>query len=111
MNLTELDARADQIADKLREAKRKECQPFGVEGHAFRMYPPLTEEEVARFEARYGIELPADYRAFITRVADGGAGPAYGMCSLADALTYDRGPVPDDFLRQPFLHAAAYNPL
>lgn len=105
-----LDARVDWVAKKLRTAVRARLQPFGVEGHKFRLKPPLTEEQVAAFENRYSIELPADYRAFITRVANGGAGPAYGMYSLEQALTRERGLVPDDFLSTPFPHTSAYNP-
>jgi hypothetical protein len=65
---------------------------------------------VAGFERRHAIELPPEYRAFITGVMNGGAGPAYGMYSLAEAVTKERGRLPDDFLRTPFPHTDAYNP-
>jgi hypothetical protein len=111
MSDASVNARVDRVATKLRRVVRGGFAPFGVEGHWFRLRPPLTEWQVAAFEDRYGVELPGEYRAFITRVADGEAGPAYGMFSLAEALTKERrGFVPDDFLRTPFPHTSAYNP-
>jgi hypothetical protein len=106
-----VDARVERIAKKLRTAVRGKFQPFGVELHAFRRRRRLTERQVATFERRYSVKLPSEYRAFVTRVANGGAGPAYGLYSLAEAITKEpRGRVPDDFLRTPFPHADAYNP-
>ena len=45
--------------------------------------PPLTEEEVAAFEAQKGIRLPDDYRRFITAYASAGKQPfgeLYPLC-------------------------------
>ena len=50
---------------------------LGVEHHRYELRPPLSEEQVAAYEHRNGVRLPADYRAFITRVANGGAGPSF----------------------------------
>ena len=61
------------------------------------MLPPAEESEVARFEARAGIVLPADYRRFILEVGDGGEGPPYyGLLPLGATPAND---VPDDLLR------------
>ena len=105
-----LDARIERIAAKLDRARRGGFHPFGVESHGFRTHPPLPEADVAAFEAAHGVTLPAGYRAFLTRVADGGAGPAYGMYSLRRSLAEERGPFDDDFLRTPFPHVARYDP-
>jgi hypothetical protein len=108
---TSIDTRVQRMAAKLRTAARGGYEPFGVRGHQFRLNPPLSERQVSAFEGRHGVQLPPEYRAFITRVADGVAGPAYGMYPLEDALARERrGRVPDDFLRTPFPHADAYNP-
>lgn len=103
-------ARADRVAEKLRAARERGCAPFGVESHGFRIHPPLPEREVAAFEVRHGVRLPEGYRAFVTRVGDGGAGPAYGMYGLEKALVAERHTVPDGFLRTPFDHTAAFQP-
>ena len=43
---------------------------------------PFSEEEVTAFETEKGIQLPADYRRFITTVAASGSQPFYGLLSL-----------------------------
>jgi hypothetical protein len=48
----------------------------GVHHHRYQLEPPVSEERVTAYEHRNGIRLPEDYRAFITRVANGGAGPS-----------------------------------
>ena len=112
MPSTSVDTRLEQIATKLRTASQGNYHPFGVETHGFRRRRRLTEPQVAAFESRYAVTLPPEYRAFITGVANGGAGPAYGLYSLAEAVSKEpRGRVPDDFLRTPFRHRGAYNPL
>jgi hypothetical protein len=105
------ETRLAQIAAKLRTAARGQFQPFGVESHGFRRRRRLTEKQVAAFERRHAVKLPSEYRTFIIGVANGGAGPAYGLYSLAEAVSKEpRGRVPDDFLRIPFRHRRDYNP-
>ncbi|MEV6596585.1 SMI1/KNR4 family protein [Actinoplanes sp. NPDC051346] len=61
---------------------------FGARAHRGLLGPTLTESEVAGFERRHGIVLPAEYRAFVTGVGHGGpgryggAGPFYGLLPL-----------------------------
>ena len=110
MSLEPVYARVDRIAQKLRAAREADAKPFGVEAHGFRAAPPLSERQVAEFEVRHGVRLPEGYRAFVTRVADGGTGPAYGMYGLEKALVAERRNLPDGFLRTAFDHAAAFQP-
>ena len=49
---------------------------------AIALQPPLNEERVAAYEREQGIVLPADYRAFITRVFGCGNWPFYGLREL-----------------------------
>ena len=55
---------------------------FGAVTHRYQLAAPLSEERVAAIEREAGITLPADYRAFLTRVASAGAGPGYGLLPL-----------------------------
>lgn len=57
---------------------------------------------MAAFERLCGISLPADYRAFITSLGDGGAGPGYGLLPLARGLEFDTEPVTPELLAKPF---------
>jgi hypothetical protein len=105
-----LDAALERIAEKLRQAREAGVQPFGAEEHGMRLRPPAASDEVAAVEARLGIALPDEYRAFVTGIGDGGAGPAYGLFSLDDALQrsgVDRVP---ELLRLPFRHVERYEP-
>jgi hypothetical protein len=69
-----------------------------------RFGPPLTEPEVAAFEQQHGVELPADYRAFITTIGHGGPGPHYGLLRLSEWDTEAFGSPPyDGLLARPFL--------
>jgi hypothetical protein len=53
-------------------------QLFGASTHEYQLAPPLTDDELAAIEARFGA-LPADYRRFVRTVAGHGAGPYYGL--------------------------------
>lgn len=68
--------------------------------------PPLEEEAVAAWEAGHGAALPADYRAFITRVAGSGDWPHHGLIGLG-AADRDRADAPDPF---PFSPAGPLTP-
>jgi hypothetical protein len=61
--------------------------------HRYLLNPPLSEEEVARFEDEHRIALPSDFRAFVTRLGNGGAGPGYGVFKLGEwVLFWDSEP-------------------
>ncbi|HEX5541068.1 MAG TPA: SMI1/KNR4 family protein [Micromonospora sp.] len=94
MGRTNLDLQRhiERVAGKLAAAAnrhRHSRRRFGADHHGFRLGPPLPEAEVASFEHRHSVVLPADYRAFITRIGHGGtgsdgngAGPYYGLLPL-----------------------------
>ena len=87
---------------------------FGEDSHRYELHRALSEEEVSAFEAEHGVRLPDDYRQFLTRVGNGGAGPYYGLFRLGemdDGLDY--GPWGDfvGHLSLPFPHTNAWNDL
>ena len=57
---------------------------FGSRHHKYRIYPCLTETEIRGFERQYQVVLPEDYRHFLLEIADGGAGPDYGLRRLSN---------------------------
>lgn len=57
---------------------------FGAHTHGYRLGAALSEAEVAAREAKLGVALPADYRAFLLHVGAHGAGPYYGLSSFED---------------------------
>lgn len=75
----------EHIRAALAEAERQRLTPFGAESHRWQRHPPCPADEVARFEAEHGVQLPAAYRRYLVELADGGAGPYYGVPPLADA--------------------------
>ncbi|MFI6874853.1 SMI1/KNR4 family protein [Streptomyces sp. NPDC050400] len=44
--------------------------------------PVLTAAEIAEVEDQYGVELPEEYRTFLTEVGAGGPGPEHELTSL-----------------------------
>lgn len=79
---------ADPIEDiraALAEAERQRLTPFGAESHRWRLHRPCPPAALAQFEAEHGVRLPPAYRRFLAELADGGAGPYYGVPPLEDA--------------------------
>jgi hypothetical protein len=74
-------SRLGRIAENLRRLRDKDSSfaVFGAQAHQYRLGPALTESEVERIEERLGIELPIEYRLFVTQLGNGGAGPHYGL--------------------------------
>lgn len=57
---------------------------FGSKHHRYQFHSPLPETEIAAYEARHGIQIPADYRCFLATLGNGGPGPDYGLLRLQD---------------------------
>lgn len=98
---------------RLRESK-KAFKMFGAASHGYRVNSPLSEDAVVAFEAKHGVQLPEDYRQFLMRVGNGGAGPDYGLFKLGEMDDgFGFGPW-DGFigdLSKPFPHTQAWNDL
>jgi len=101
-----VDEQLARIARKLKIARqRPPSRIAGDHAHGYMLNPPLPEPIVASFERQHRIELPEGYRAFLTRMGNGGAGPFYGMLPLerwsvaVDPLL--EGAPGDDLLERP----------
>jgi SMI1 / KNR4 family (SUKH-1) len=55
---------------------------FGSDHHKFQLNEPVAEHKVTNFERDLSIHLPPDYRDFLIRMGNGGAGPFYGVFPL-----------------------------
>ncbi|MBV1856413.1 SMI1/KNR4 family protein [Catellatospora sp. NEAU-YM18] len=92
-----------------------ERQRFGSSHHEYRLRPPLEEDAIRSFERQYGVRLPESYRSFLTDVADGGAGPDYGLLGLTEEVDSEEA-LSDlreegrqfGFLSTPFTHSGAW---
>lgn len=97
---------------RLREADR-ELRVFGASAHHYKLEPPLPEAAVCKWEKDHGVELPADYRAFLLELGNGGAGPFHGLFPLGQWDGSGSGLEPWEhfagLLRSPFPHDAAWN--
>jgi hypothetical protein len=98
------------VSGKLGLARQRGLRPFGFDSHGFRLEPPVPEQEVQAFERRYAISLPREYRAFVTQVSGGGAGPAYGLVAFQETATADAPEVRQRVVAQEFRFLTAYNP-
>lgn len=68
---------------------------FGAREHRYRFEPPLDEATLEDVETRIGVRFPADYRTFLTRLGNGGAGPYYGVHGVRPDGSWTRfGPFP-----------------
>jgi hypothetical protein len=96
--------RARDGLEALRQADPEGRRIFGATEHRYRLHPPLAESAVQAFEKKHRIRLPADYRAFLTRLGNRGAGPHRGILKLEEMEWELVGRLVD-----PFPHRQAWN--
>lgn len=101
----------DYVREKLFEKKRLDPDflAHGSMSHKYILHPPIEDEALSNLEKQFQISLPDEIRKFFTTVANGGAGPGYGLYSIEGALTgndpnYDfggrkTGAITQDFIR------------
>jgi len=73
-----------RIIEKLNKLKSLDSRfkTFGAKRHKYLLNNCLTEEYIRNFEENHKISLPEEYRNFLKRVGNGGAGPSYGLLPL-----------------------------
>lgn len=87
---------------------------FGAEAHQYRLNPPVRLGTIEAFEKKNRTTLPEDYKYFITKVGDGGAGPYYGVFRFGehddnwDFCKWKDGHLVGD-MSKPFPHRKAWN--
>lgn len=70
------------VVNALHKLRSARARVFGADAHKFVLKDPLAESAVLEFERKHKVQLPADYRSFITTIGNGGAGPYYGIFPL-----------------------------
>ncbi|GGN27531.1 hypothetical protein FHR83_005226 [Actinoplanes campanulatus] len=81
--------------------------------HGWELEPSLTAAELADLETQIGVELPADYRAFLLQAGRGGAGPACGLSPLRredGRWTWAESPTSISTLTRAFAHIRGFIP-
>jgi len=107
--------RLDTIREKLFRLieEDKSFKVFGSNepwnGHQYILNPTLSDEELNDFENFVDVKLPHEYRSFLHTVADGGAGPFYGLYSLNEGV--EQLGLTDESTQQDFRDRLAKFPL
>jgi len=67
-------AQIERIKNKLTQAKRKDpkLKVFGAARHQYVLSKPVSNTEVKNFEEKYNLQLPEDYKCFVTHIGNGG---------------------------------------
>jgi len=93
----------NQVTALLAEMRLQDpyLQKFGAATHCYTLQPCLPQRRLDEFEKAIGTMIPEDYRDFLLRFGDGGAGPGYGLLSLGNSLR-EFGPDPIQSIGRPF---------
>ncbi|RAI97889.1 SMI1/KNR4 family protein SUKH-1 [Chitinophaga skermanii] len=108
--------KTNELASKLAMLRKKDgwrlfrkvrYRIFGSIAHHYKLNRTLREKDIRAFEEAHYIELPTEYRNFLSKMGNGGAGPGYGIFPIEkwnlDLATYN------GFLAKPFPHKKAWN--
>jgi hypothetical protein len=63
-----------------------EFKIFGSTKHRYELNTPIPDAELSDLETLYTIQLPEEYRWFLTTVGNGGAGPNYGVMTIEESV-------------------------
>lgn len=81
----------NEIIKILKDAEKidSKYELFGANIHKYNLNFPTDPVFVRTIESKYGFTLPDDYFRYITEIADGGAGPDYGIYLFSDLVKID----------------------
>ena len=99
------------IREKLLKLRKLDntFEVFGASTHEYRFNPYIPIGQLNLFEQKYKITLPQDYKAFISQIGNGGAGPYYGIYPLQSDLGGNNPKNKFDFLKYDFPHTEKWN--
>ena len=63
--------------------REKELKSFGVKAHGVKINPVAGEEEILKFEKKFGMKLPEDFRYFLKNVGNGCTTPGFSVFSIS----------------------------
>lgn len=74
----------ERLLAKLRQlrAADEKLHLFGASAHKYELNGCLSKRALVRFETKYNVTLPDEYRDFLLHMGNGGAGPGYGVFPL-----------------------------
>jgi SMI1 / KNR4 family (SUKH-1) len=81
-----------RITEKLNSLRALDqgCWYSGASEHRYSFHAPLSEHELFAFEQEFKVSLPSEYVEFLMHLGNGGAGPGYGLFSLARSAVEQR---------------------
>ena len=88
ITMTLYQTQIQRIKTKLLAAKNADpdLQVFGADGHQYQLNAPIAMQKIVDFEKKYHIQLPHEYKLFLTEIGNAGesfsnsaAGPFYGI--------------------------------
>ena len=83
-HLRTICAQMQRLQEKLTRLRSVDANRkyFGASAHRYELLPPAPAAVIRDFETKFHVQLPDDYRDFLLRIGDGGAGPYYGLYPL-----------------------------
>ena len=67
-------------------ASDPECLIGSSGEHGYELKSPIDARELSDLERSHDVELPPDYRMFVSTFSNGGPGPIYGQFSVQEAF-------------------------
>jgi hypothetical protein len=103
---------SSEVFEEINEslARIRQFRPLWKDDYS--LGPVLSLEEVENFERAHFCRLPQDYREFLMRVGNGGAGPEWGLSALGQHFPdsgHEECLEDDPDLSRPFPHREAWN--
>ena len=106
-----------ELHERIELLMERQPRVFGANFHGFVLNDPIADWQLDAFERRHCVKLPEDYRWFISRVGNGGAGPFYGVFPLGsmddghEIESWEQESFMVGALSEPFPHTQEWNDL